>query len=126
MSEPSFDRVFTVQEANALLPELRERLGEIRQARRTVLDGGRRIRAAAAGNGGGGEGKAYWEALATLRRGLERVGEQGILLRDPETGLVDFPSDREGRIVFLCWDLSEDEVGYWHGLDSGYATRRPL
>lgn len=126
MSDQGFERLFTVEEANGLLADLRGTLAQIRDARRVVLAGGRRIRDAAAANGGGAEGRDYWVALARLRAGLERVAGQGILLRDPETGLVDFPSEREGRIVFLCWDLSEPEVGFWHGLESGYATRRPL
>lgn len=124
--EDPLDRVFTVEEANALLPGLTESLERIRRARQQVLSGGRRIRAWAAANGGGSWGREYWDALSTLRREIEAVVGQGIVLRDPETGLVDFPSRRDGRPVFLCWRMGEERVGYWHGPESGFAGRRPL
>jgi hypothetical protein len=120
------DREFTVEEANAALPALREALGRIREARQVVLSGGERIRRDAPTNGGGREGKEYWEALATLRREVEAITGQGIIVRDPETGLIDFPTEREGRVVFLCWRVGEDRVGFWHGPEGGFAGRRPL
>jgi hypothetical protein len=119
-------REFTVEEANALLPGLRVSLARIREARQIVLSGGERIKRNAPTNGGGREGKEYWEALATLRREVEAINEQGIVLRDPENGLIDFPSTRDGQEVFLCWRLDEPDVGYWHGPESGFAGRRPL
>jgi hypothetical protein len=120
------DREFTIDEANALLPAVRESLARIRTARQVVLDGGERIKQKAPTNGGGREGKEYWEALATLRRDVEALNDQGIILRDPESGLVDFPSRRDGREVFLCWRLDEPDVGYWHGPEGGFAGRQPI
>jgi len=120
------DREFTAEEANALLPELTGSLAIIREARQVVLSAGEQVRRSAPANGGGAPGNAYWEALATLRREVERLSEQGIVLRDPETGLVDFPTRRDGREVFLCWRLGEERVGYWHGPEGGFAGRRPL
>jgi hypothetical protein len=120
------EREFTVEEANALLPALRESLERIREARQVVLAGGERIHRAAPLDGGGSQGKAYWEALSTLRKEVESIASQGIVLRDPEGGLVDFPTHREGREVFLCWKLGEDRVAFWHGPESGFAGRRPL
>jgi hypothetical protein len=120
------DREFSVEEANALLPTVSEALVRIREARQVVLAGGERVRRSAPTNGGGREGKEYWEALATLRREIESLNEQGIILRDPESGLIDFPSERDGRQVFLCWRLGETNVGFWHGPESGFAGRRPL
>ena len=49
-----------------------------------------------------------------------------IVLRDLESGLIDFPSLREGREVYLCWIDGEDEIGFWHELEAGYAGRQPL
>lgn len=109
-----------------MLPELRSLLARIRDARRAVLAGGRRIRATAVGNGGGREAPAYWRALAELREGVRSIGDRGILLRDPDRGLVDFPSTRDGRPVFLCWRMDEDRVAHWHGTESGYGGRKPL
>ena len=122
----STDRRFTPHEANALLPKLREALPRVKQARQVVLDGGERIRRSASRDGGGQVGKEYMEALSTLRREVEALAAEGIVLRDPETGLVDFPSEREGRDVFLCWRLGEGDVAFWHGPESGFAGRKPL
>jgi len=120
------ERVYTVEEANAELPELRVRLGLIREARQTVLRAAERIRGRVAVDGGGHEGKGYWEASATLKAELERLAERDILLRDAEVGLVDFPGEREGRRAYLCWRLGEDRVAYWHEVDSGFASRKPI
>lgn len=120
------EKEFTVEEANALLPALGRSLGVIREARQVVLHGGERIRESAPSNGGGQQGAEYWEALATLRREVEGLTGQGIVLRDAETGLLDFPSRRDGQPVFLCWRQGEDSVAYWHGQESGFAGRKPL
>jgi hypothetical protein len=120
------EREFTVEEANSLLTALSESLGLIKEARQVVLRGGERIRRSAKADGGGRQGREYWEALATLRREVESLTAQGIVLRDAEAGLLDFPSRREGREVFLCWRLGEDRVGFWHGPESGFSGRRPL
>jgi hypothetical protein len=120
------EREFTVEEANSLLPALSESLSLIREARQVVLRGGERIRRSAKADGGGRQGREYWEALATLRREVEGLTAQGIVLRDAETGLLDFPSRRDGREVFLCWRLGEDRVEFWHGPESGFSGRRPV
>jgi hypothetical protein len=119
-------RRFTPEEANALLPSLVGTIEQIRDARHVVLSHGKRIRDTAAGNGGGAPGKDYLEALATVRRGLEELDGAGVILRDPETGLLDFPARREGRDIFLCWRMGEEKVAYWHGMEAGFAGRRPL
>jgi hypothetical protein len=120
------ESVYTPEEANLLLPALRESLVRIRDARQVVLGGAERIRKVASLNGGGEQSAEYWEALNVLRVEVESLSEQGIVLRDPETGLIDFPSRRDGRDMFLCWRLGEDRVGYWHGPESGFANRQPL
>lgn len=125
MSEPEA-RTFTPAEAEALIPWLSERLTRIREARQRVLAGARHLSKRAARNGGGAPGRDYWQALSTLRRDVGAIAERGIALRDPEAGLVDFPSERDGRPVFLCWRLGEEGVGFWHEADSGFAGRRPL
>jgi hypothetical protein len=119
-------REYTVEEANSLLPALSESLALIKEARQVVLRGGERIRRGAVADGGGRQGREYWDALATLRREVEGISKRGIVLRDAEAGLVDFPSRREGREVFLCWRLGEDRVGHWHGPESGFSGRKPL
>ena len=120
------DRLFTLDEANDMIPRLTEELGRVRTARQVVLQGGRPIRDSAIGNGGGERGKAYWEALHALRAGVEAVTREGVILRDPETGLVDFPSRRDGAEVYLCWRLGEERVMFWHSQDTGFGGRQPL
>lgn len=121
------ERSYTVEEADAMLPELRDRLERIRGARQAMLRAAELVRERVVEDGGGAHaGGEYWDATATLRSEIERLATEGILLRDPETGLVDFPAEREGERVYLCWRLGEDRVGHWHPLDTGFAGRRPL
>lgn len=119
-------RRYTVEDANAELPELRERLAGVRAARQALLGASERIRTRVASDGGGVEGRDAFESARTLRRHVIWLAERDILLRDPETGLVDFPAEREERDVYLCWRLGEDDVAWWHELDAGFAGRRPL
>jgi hypothetical protein len=120
------ERLFTRDEADAELDELRRRLPELEEARQRLIDTARTITDAVASDGGGVEGSEWFRAQRILKDGLEWLAERGILLRDPQTGLVDFPADVDGRRVFLCWRLGEDEVAWYHDEDSGFAGRRPL
>ncbi len=121
------ERLYTVDEANAMLSELRDRLATVRSARQAMLRGAELVKERVAADGGGAfGGREYWDAQQALRAEIERLAEENIVLRDPETGLVDFPGEREGRRVWLCWRLGEDRVAYWHELDSGFIGRRPL
>lgn len=120
------ERLFTRDEADAELDELRRRLPGIAAARQRLIDSAQAITDAVSADGGGAEGSDWFRAQRQLKEGLEWLAERGILLRDPETGLVDFPADVGGRRVFLCWRLGEDEVAWYHDEDSGFAGRRPL
>jgi len=124
----SEDRVYTVEEADAMLPALRERLARIREARATMFESARLVRDRVAADGGGGSAgdPAYWEAQSLLKQEIARLAHERILLRDAETGLVDFPGEREGRRVWLCWQLGEDRVAHWHELETGFLGRKPL
>ena len=119
-------RRFTREEANAELPELRERLPRLLDARRTVIRTSERITEAVAADGGGVAGSDWFEAQRTLKAELLYLAERGILLRDPEMGLVDFPGEVDGRPVFLCWRTGEDEVAWYHGQHAGFSSRKPL
>jgi hypothetical protein len=122
----SEERLFTVEEANAELAELRERLPRVRDARRALVDATERISDAVAADGGGVSGRDWFEAQQILKTEVIHLADRGILLRDPETGLVDFPAELEGERVFLCWRLGEDDVAWWHDLESGFVGRKPL
>jgi hypothetical protein len=120
------DRSFTVQEADAELEELRSRLPRLREARQRLIDTGERIGAAVEIDGGGVAGTDWFQAQEDLKDELLWLADRGILLRDPDTGLVDFPAERDGHRIFLCWRLGEDRVGWFHDEQAGFSGRRPL
>ncbi|HEX2359424.1 MAG TPA: DUF2203 domain-containing protein [Solirubrobacterales bacterium] len=127
-AERLHDRHFTAEQANALLPGLTELLHQLRLARDELTDeeAHELLSDAAAGNGGGEAGHQVGTAFLEVRRLLGALEESGIVLRDIDRGLVDFPAVIDGREVYLCWELGEDEVAHWHDLSSGYGGRRPL
>ena len=96
------ERRYTLDEANAELDLLRELLPRLRDARRALIEASRRITDAVAADGGGVAGSDWFRAQQTLKEDVEEIARRGIILRDPEAGLVDFPSEREGRSVLLC------------------------
>jgi hypothetical protein len=118
--------VYSVEQANALLPELRERIERIRDARQRLLRASRRITEKVASDGGGVAGTDWFEAQRELREQIVWLSERDIALRDPESGLIDFPGQREGEEIWLCWRLGEDRVEWWHSLESGFLGRQPL
>jgi hypothetical protein len=120
------DRRFSPEEATAALPELRERLPRLRDARHALIAASERITEAVGIDGGGTEGSDWFRAQSALEAEVRWLAERGILLRDPESGLVDFPHEREGRTVFLCWRLGEDGVAFYHEEHGGFGGRRPL
>lgn len=122
------ERHFTREEASALLPRIKEMLRELRSSKDQLTDteAHEALSEAAPGNGGGEEGKRMGVAFLEVRRLLGAIEESGIVLRDIDRGLVDFPAVIDGREVYLCWELGEDDVAYWHDLDSGYRGREPL
>jgi hypothetical protein len=133
VSEPSdgeraHHRHFSRAEANALLPSLKPLLRQLRDAKDELTDSDAHeaLAEAAPGNGGGREGHQVGVAFLEVRRLLDALAESGIVLRDIDRGLVDFPAMVEGREAYLCWELGEDEVAHWHDLSSGYRSREPL
>lgn len=120
------ERMFTRDEANACLADLRDRLPRLREARRKLIASSERITEAVAADGGGVAGSDWFEAQQVLKTEITTLAERGILLRDPERGLVDFPSEHDGRRILLCWQLEEDEVAWYHDEQIGFRGRRPL
>jgi hypothetical protein len=119
------ERFFTAEEADAELADLRERLQRIRTARRGLIAASERITEAVASDGGGVEGSTWFRHQQVLKTEVEELAERGILLRDPESGLVDFPAERDGRRVFLCWRLGEEAVTHYHEEHGGFSGRKP-
>lgn len=120
------ERRFSPDQANAELAELRERLPLLRDARHALIRASERITDAVAADGGGVAGSDWFDAQQTLKTAVVYLAERGILLRDPETGLVDFPGEVDGRSVFLCWRLGEDHVAWFHEENAGFSSRKPL
>ena len=124
-------KLFTVQEANELLPSVREILERIQRSRRRLTTFSEEAKQAAEGaeQGGGGmkNGPLYASLLTSLTLEIAELEGMGVQLKDFDRGLIDFPSLREGRVVLLCWQLGEgDELEWWHDLESGFAGRTPL
>ena len=130
MSEgpPIHQRHFTREEANAALEGLRPLLQRLRDAKDLLTDeeAHEALSDAAPGNGGGEPGTQVGESFLEVRRLLGALQESGIVIRDIDRGLVDFPALLDGREVYLCWQLGEDGVDYWHDLEAGYGGREPL
>ena len=122
------ERHFTRVEANALLPQLTDLLNQLRAAKDELTDteAHEALADASPTNGGGEEGRRVGVAFLEVRRLLETIEQSGIVLRDIDRGLVDFPALLEDREVYLCWELGEDDVAHWHDLDAGYGGREPL
>jgi hypothetical protein len=129
-------RLFTIEQANAMLPLVRAICSDLSNLARDVMERRHRLALLTAGR----ELKAgdpYSDELAHMEAELEhdalRLQEYVQELRDlgvePKgalEGLVDFPSELDGRLVYLCWRLGEPEVLHWHDLESGFAGRQPL
>ncbi|MGH2558719.1 MAG: DUF2203 domain-containing protein [Thermomicrobiales bacterium] len=128
-----FARLFTVEEANTLLPTLIPLLTELKHdkeeldAARDELD---RLIPSMRANGHGVAAAAIEQRIATLIErltgGVRRITAMSIDVKDLNQGLIDFPHQRAGRIVFLCWHLGEGPITFWHEIADGFAGRQPL
>jgi hypothetical protein len=125
-------KLFTVEEANDLLPVIRPKLEEIKvRYEETAMfrDSVKLAAEAAVESGGGGleSGTQYVKSLYKIGKITTELFELGVQLKDYSRGLIDFPSVRNGQIVLLCWQLGEDErIEWWHEMETGFAGRKPL
>jgi hypothetical protein len=130
------EREFTVEEANAAVTELRPVVAEMVEHGRKLAHAQRSQRELVtqiAGNGGdlqpsdlrelAEEIQAEADAIAACAQQIDAAGAQ---IKSLEEGLLDFPSRRDGELVLLCWKLGEGAIEYWHGVDEGFAGRKPL
>lgn len=127
---PQFEKHFTVNEARSLLPDLRRRFQELHDLRDAIKVGASRhdqARQKSEDNGGGGDqAVSYLEANVRFQEILREIAELGIQVKDVHSGLVDFPHMMDGNEVFLCWQLGEDTLSYWHEIEAGFAGRKLL
>jgi hypothetical protein len=130
------ERYFTAEEANDALQDVRPLTEELVGHRRALVELQElqsSLTERIAGNGGNVDPRELQdlqerldEEVAGIARCVARIHEAGALVKDLDEGLVDFPAQRKGADVLLCWRLGEDEIGYWHGLDEGFSGRKPL
>ena len=129
--------LFSVEEANRLMVDLRPELEEVVRAKQALKRLDKRIDVltlAAAGAAPtnpdarelaiGVERRS--KLVARIRRGMRSIQERGPVVKDLDRGLIDFYSLTGDRLIFLCWQLGENEVGHWHTLEGGFGTRQPL
>ena len=123
-----FKKHYTVEEARALLPQLREWLTELHQLRRRLKQADDRIgQMIADGSDAGGESvNTQVKLLADFQQIIQEFSQREIQIKDVERGLIDFPALLGGREIFLCWELEDDDIEFWHELDAGYAGRERL
>jgi hypothetical protein len=121
------ERVFSLGDARALLPTLTKLLAALQAAHRELVDvapgQGQRI---SSGNGSAAAASALSAVEQRYMDLLRELDSMGVVVRDPQTGLVDFAATREGDPVYLCWRLGEPDIAFWHPHDTGVAGRQPL
>jgi hypothetical protein len=134
----SSHRYFTPEQANELLPAVRslvERLVEHRRALAEAQQAREALMSRIGGNGdlrGGGYAelveidRTIARKLSGIARCVNGINELGALVKDLDSGLVDFPARMGGEDVLLCWQLGEERIEFWHGPEEGYAGRKPL
>jgi hypothetical protein len=138
MSEAeTFKKLFTIEEANASLPLVRAIATDLANLSREVIERRERLASLTNNRRLGKSHDAYSEELAQvedeltkdtdrLHEYVEELRALGVEPKNGPEGLVDFPCQMDGRVVFLCWKLGEPEVMHWHELDSGFSGRQPL
>ncbi|MDH4229116.1 MAG: DUF2203 domain-containing protein [Nitrospirota bacterium] len=129
MSTRRSHKLFTVDEANELVPELNDIFAAVREERRIVTESAPHARKAAAkAREGGGSpfGGRYVQALERMTELVERVNGLGVMVKDVDRGLCDFMHDHGGELVLLCWKYGEPDVSWWHSLEDGFNGRRAI
>ncbi len=125
----NFARYFTVEEADQLLVELIPLVEEMITAKDNLLALQPELQETlelAVNNGNSRVTTAALGAMQTLKDVLGRIHAHGVEVKDVNRGLLDFPSKRDGKTVYLCWVYGETSIGYWHTLEAGFAGRRAL
>lgn len=123
------ERLFTLAEATGLIPQLAKHLLAARENKAVLIHTKDEIRKACAKahlGGGSVMGPRYIQALRQINDSLQSIEEMGVLIKDLDLGLCDFPCHINGRIVYLCWKLGEEKIEWWHERHTGFKDRQPL
>ena len=123
-----FKKHYTLEEARALLPQVRSWLKRLNELRHELERYDKRLTSLMSpGHDVGGDLVNTWiRTLAGMQEVLADFQKREIQIKDLERGLIDFPAIIGGREVFLCWEQDEDDIEFWHDLDTGYAGRERL
>jgi len=123
-----FYKHYTLDQARALLPQIRKWLKQMMELRGVLDDHDRKVEALMEpGRDVGGPLVNRWvEAMGNIKEVLLEFHRREIQIKDMDRGLIDFPALIEGREVFLCWEQDEEDIEFWHDLDAGYAGRERL
>ena len=123
-----FTKHYTRDEAKALLPQVRKWLQKLEESRDHLLKYDKRLSALMEpGRDAGGDLVNSWaRTMADFRGAMDEFQRREIMIKDIDRGLLDFPAIIGGREVFLCWEKDEDDIEFWHDLDTGYAGREKL
>jgi hypothetical protein len=123
-----FQKHYTREEAQKLLPQIRQWLEALDELRVELETNDRRVAGlmTSGQDMGGTLVNKSVKLLAEIQDYLRKFGEREIIIKDIERGLIDFPALIGGKEVFLCWEKDEEDIEYWHDIDSGYAGREPL
>ncbi len=125
----SFDRYFTIEEASALLEELLPVIEDVMAIRNRIIEIRPELESGlekAMGNGGSHATGELLDLMSRVSRRVDQIQASGVLMKDLDRGLLDFPSDRDGQVVFLCWQYGEPTIAYWHDIEAGFAGRQLL
>ena len=126
---PTKDKYFSVEEANEVVPQLLvdiPRIQELMESLTHKYPDVKKARAKAQLNGGSLQGGDYINCVFQINFLTERLESKGCILKGIKYGLVDFLSLREGKEVYLCWKNPEQQIEYWHDIQSGFAGRRRI
>jgi hypothetical protein len=122
-------RYYTLEEARRTLPRIQQLMEEVQRARKEII----RLRPEvwpalkkAASNGGNHTASELAHEFGRLERSVKGITDLGIYIKDLDSGIIDFLGMRDGREVFLCWRLGEDDIRFWHDLNTGFAGRQPI
>lgn len=122
-------RHFTLQEANETLNSIRPLMDEVQQIRLRILEKQPEAWPAiekSVGNGGNRALSSMVQDFEKLEALIHNIQATGVLIKDVNLGLLDFPALKEGREVYLCWQYGEGEIAFWHEVEAGFAGRRPI
>ena len=122
-------KLFTLDEANAFVPKLLDLVPKIQRLSVSLNNNFPDIKNArdkAKWNGGSDQGVDYLNAVLKYNDLMRKIEEMGCEVKGIREGLIDFPSLREGREVYLCWRMPEKEILFWHDLNAGFTGRKPI